>query len=283
MGILSGSRWKKSMWMEKQRRNLKFNERLIHTFHVFGTVNLIMMEIHTNLVETIEIYGKYHIESIEMSKYTRSIGSQIQLIFRAKFATFTPDQFRKALKDEHYIEVRQAMPNPQNPQAQPVIVHMFSKENVNVFLSPIPNTIIFQVLNVVNLKETYKEITKILVSLNIYPEIISRAILNCNTRSKAKTQPQKNLTSLVQKDFLEEISKDLGRKLEVSSIRLSTAFPLGTEGLQVLLEPLGTSPKDEYYLNIIYQTPDKKKFDAFVNKFGDNIIQEIIEEVEKSG
>ena len=243
-----------------------------------------MMEVPTDLVETIEIYDKGRIESIEMSNYTRSIGSQIQLVFQAKFPTFTADQFHKSLKNEKYIDVRQAISNPQDPQAAPRTVQMFSKDNVNVFLSSIPNTIVFQILNIVNLKEIYKEITKILLSLNIYPDIISRASLNCNTRSVAKTEPKKNLTSLIEKDFLKGISANLGRKLEVSSIRLSTAFPLGIEeGLQVLLEPLGTSPKDEYYLNIIYQTPDIKKFDTFIKKFGDDTIQEIIKEVEKSG
>ncbi|MFQ5821800.1 MAG: hypothetical protein ACE5I5_17575 [Candidatus Heimdallarchaeota archaeon] len=216
-----------------------------------------------------------------MSQY-KAVGSHIQLIFQTKFPTFTPDQFSKALKDKNYIMVQSQISNPQNPQAPPIRVQIFSKENVNVFLVQNKNQIVFQILNTVNLKTIYQEISRILLSLNVLADIILNIGFNFTTKSPAKTEPQKNLTSLVKGSFLKGIAESVGTNLRVFSIRLATAFPLGKEGLQVILEPLGTSPRDEYYLNIIYQTTKMDEFNVFVGNFGEDMIQEIIKEVEEN-
>jgi hypothetical protein len=217
-----------------------------------------------------------------MSQF-RSIGSNIQIVFQTKFPTFTPDQFGKALKDKKYMVVQSQISDPQNPQAPPIAIQVFSKDNVNVFLVQNRNEIVFQVLNTVNLEKIYPEISRILISLNVLSDIILGIRFNFTTKSKAKTPPRDNLTSLVKKEFLEGITKSLGKKLEVFTIRLATEFPLGQEGMQVVLEPLATSPKDEYYLNIAYQTKDLNGFNRFVRKFGEEMIQKIITEVEING
>lgn len=220
-------------------------------------------------------------DKVGMSPF-KSVGSHVQLVFRTKFPTFTPDQFGKALKERAYSMVQGQVANPQNPQAPPIAVQLYSKGNINVFLLQQLNQIVFEVLNTVNLQPVYEEIKKLLFSLNIVSDAILITILNCSTRAKTKTEPQKNLTSLVNRGFLEGITKNLGEKLGVFSIRLATTFPLTKEGLQIVLEPLGTSPKNEYYLNITYRTPDMNKLNEFVERFGEDLINEIIGEVEKN-
>lgn len=207
------------------------------------------------------------------------------MVFQTKFPTFTPDQFNKALTRRDFHMTEQSMVNPQNPQGPPLTARIFSKENLNVFLAAnVPNQIIFQILNIVRLGKKYEDIDKILLDLNIFPDIILHATFNCITRSEAKTEPQSNLSSLMKSNFLKEISKTLGGELKVSSVRLSTTFPLaGEEALQIVMEPLGTSPRKEYFLNIMYQTRSMKNFESFIRRFGDDMIQEIIGQVEKSG
>lgn len=216
-----------------------------------------------------------------MSQF-RAVGSYVQLLFRTKFPTFTPDQFVKALKDRKYSSVQGQVSNPQNPQAPPIAVTLFSKGNINIYLIPNLNQVVLQILNTVNLQSAYEEISKILFELNIIKDIVSDIVFNCTTKAPTKIEPKKNLTSLVNTDFLQGIAKEFKEDLGVVSIRLATTFPLERDGLQVILEPLGTSPKSDYYLNIIYRTSDMDKFDAFVRNFGDSVIQGIIGEAEKN-
>jgi len=210
-----------------------------------------------------------------------AIGSQVKLVFRTKFPTFTPDQFNKALRDKKYTMVPAQIPNPQNPQAS-ITVQTFSKENMNIYLAP-NNQIVFQILNTRNLHEIYQEVEGILVSLNVYSPAILDIIFNSTTNFEAKVEPQKRLTSLVEARFLQGIEKNFGVKLGVFSIRLATTFPLAREGIQVILEPMGTSPKNEYYLNITYRTANMEKFNQFVRKFGNEMIRETIREAEANG
>ena len=210
-----------------------------------------------------------------------AVGSQINIICQTKFLTFTPDQFMKALREKNFIKVQSQLSDPANPAAPPLSVPMFSKDNVNVIYLQNRRRIVFQILNTVNLKEIYAELKKIMLLLNIVSDAIRHISFVCNTRPKARTEPQKNLTSLVKPDLLKGIKKSLGTELAVSSIRLGSSFPLEREGLQVTLEPLGTSPKDQYFLNIAFRTSDMGEFDRFIGSFGESMIREIVKEVEQ--
>jgi len=238
------------------------------------------------LAETKNKYNRKPIEYLEMA--TPAIGTQVQLVFRTQFLTFTAELFSKALKEKKYLEVRGQIPNPQNPQAPPIPIQTFSKGNVTVFLpltqSLSPNAIVFEILNTINLEPMYKEEVKsILTALNIFPDIVSDASFNCTTRTKAKTRPLDRLTSMIDQIFLERISKNFAKKLQVCSIRLATAFPLEREGgFQVVVEPLATNPEKEYYLNIAYKTTKMNEFDKFISEFGSDMIQRIMEETTKN-
>lgn len=218
---------------------------------------------------------------------TLAIGTQVQLIFRTQFLTFTSDQFSKALTDKEYREARDQIPNPQNPQA-PILIQTFSKGDVTVFLpptpSPNPNPIVFQILNTVNLEPKYKEAWEILHALNIFPEIVSDASFSCTTRIRAKTKPLDRLTSLVNQAFLDRVSKNFSTKLNVASIRLSSVFPLQQRegGCIVIIEPLASNPESFYFLNISYKTTKMDEFDRFISEFGSDMVQRIIEETEEN-
>jgi hypothetical protein len=240
-------------------------------------------------IETLDIYGCQLIEesvyqlNVDAQMSAFAIGTQVQLLFQTQFLTFTPDQFGKALKDRSFLEVRSQMPNPANPQ-MPISIQSFSKDNMTVMLLP-PNPpdqspiVLFQVLNTINLEQKYKEIKEILVSLNIYPEIIASSRFKCTTRTKAKTNPKDRLTSLVEPTFLKKMSENLSKELKVFSIRFASDIPLGREGgCQVIIEPLATNPNAEYYVEISYIALDIGEFDKFISEFGSDMIKRIMEE-----
>ncbi|MCW3984881.1 MAG: hypothetical protein NWE91_00470 [Candidatus Bathyarchaeota archaeon] len=223
-------------------------------------------------------------EDVEMSSL--AIGSQVQLIFRTQFLTFTADQFSKALKGNGYLVMQSQMANPQGTQAPPIFIQSFSKGDVTVLLPPVqpPNLpiIVFQILNTVNLEPKYEEVKKILIALNIYPEIISDASFKCTTRRKAKTTPLSSLTSMVDTEYIKNISKNFTTELKVASLKFVTSFPLKPGGCQVIIEPLITSAENEYYVEISFMTTKIKQFDKFIGEFGSDMIQRIIEETERN-
>lgn len=211
---------------------------------------------------------------------TSAIGSQVRILYQTNFPTFTPDQVNKILTEKDYISGQSQITNPQDPQIPPRIVPMFSKDNVSIFINQPVNQIGFLILNTIDLKTVYSEISTILSSLNIIPEVTSNINFVCITRSKVRHKPQEQMTSLLKKEFLEELSTDFGEKLEVTSIRLSTSFP-PDKGLEIIIEPLLPNPEDHYFININYQTTEWEKFNTFIGRFGEAIIQGIIDEVEK--
>lgn len=209
---------------------------------------------------------------------TFAIGTQIELVFHTQFVTFTPEQFDRALKTRNYIEVRQQV---LDPQGRPVPLQTFSKGDTIVFLPPVaaPAPVYFRIINTVNLESRYKEITEMLIAMNIYPNIISSASFTCTTRIKAKSKPLERLTSIVNKTFVAKVSKNLEAPMKVSAIRLGTSFPMKQEGgYEVSIEPLMTNAEEEYFMSILYTTHKMDDFDKFINQFGSDMIQRIIEE-----
>lgn len=214
----------------------------------------------------------------------RSVGSQIQLVFLVKFPTFTPDQFNQALKAKDFLMTpSQAI----SPQGQPTQVQIFSKGNLLVFFAPNPQNpaqfqIVFQALNTVSLVYAasggvlLQDIMDILARLNIVEDVVSLITFNCITRAPATIDPMKGLTAGVKPELLEKITKALGSNLNVTSLRLGTVFPL-QKGIQLVLEPLGSDPTKEFFVNVLFQTSDMKEFDKFIKEFGENVINDIIE------
>jgi hypothetical protein len=212
-----------------------------------------------------------------------AIGTQVELVFRSQFVTFTAEQFDRALKSKNYIEVRQ---QTSDPQGRPISLQAFSKGDTTVFLPPVsaPAPVVFRIINTVNLELRYKEVKEMLISMNMYPNIVSSASFTCTTKTKASTsKPLDRLTSIVDRKFVTRISKNLEAPVKVSTIKLTTSFPMKQEGgCEILIEPLMTNPEEEYYLSIVYTTHKMEDFDKFISQFGSDLIQKIIEEETKN-
>lgn len=209
-----------------------------------------------------------------------AIGTQVLLVFQTKFPTFTHDQFSNALKERKFSVAPAQIPNLQDPKLGFRSVHLFSKGNVSIFLDLSQHRINFQILNMVDLSEIYEDIKSILLALNVTSNIVSNIVFNCTTSIRTDVKPQEKLTTLVDSKLLKTITDGLGVGFDVISIRLATEFPLGREGSQIIIEPLGSFPDDHYYLNFLYQTTDMNKFNEFISDFGKDTIQMILNAVE---
>lgn len=205
-----------------------------------------------------------------------SIGTQIELIYKTQFVTFTPDQFSKALKDKNYLEVRGTIPSSKGPMP----IQTFSKGDFIVFLAPDePPPLVFRIINTLSIESKLKEINEMLVALNIYADIVAVASFTCQTRVSVKGKPLDRLTSLVNKNFVSKICQNMGADMKVSSIRFNKAYPLSSnEGCGVTIEPLMTNPEKEYFVGISYLEHDMTKFNKFISEFGADMIQRMIEE-----
>jgi hypothetical protein len=206
-----------------------------------------------------------------------AIGTQVELVFQTQFVTFTPEQFMRALKDRNYMEIRGQIADS---HGQPISIQTFSKGDTTVFLpsASLPSPIVFRIINTVSLESRYKEVNDLLVAMNIYPNIISTASFTCMTKAKAKTHPVDKLTSIVDKTFVDRISKNLGTEMKVISVRLGTSFPMKQEGgYEVTIEPLMTNAEEEYFVSIVFRTHKMDEFSKFIDQFGSNMIQKIIE------
>lgn len=215
---------------------------------------------------------------------TKHKGSQIQLVFQVNVPTFTPDQFNQVLKEKGFLMTPgQGI----NPQGQPMQLQIFSKGDLVIFFAPVPQNptqfqIVFQALNTVSLMVTpsggilIEDINDILERLNIVEDVVSLISFNCSTREKADIEPAKSLTAGIKPEVLQRITKALGPGLNVTSLRLGTEIPL-KEGMQLILEPLATDPTRHFFVNVIYQTNDMKKFGKFVKEFGEKVIEDIVE------
>ena len=209
-----------------------------------------------------------------------TVGTQVNLLFRARFLTFTPDQFNNAFKEQGYF-MSQGQANPSlNPAAKPIPALIFSKGNLAVTYNQNQNTIIFQILNTLDLDNLYDhDITPLLAKLNFVESSTSMMSLECHTQLTTTSTPMSTLTSLVNSDYINGLNKILGEeKLGVTAIRLSTKYPLLNDGMQIVLEPLGNDPERSYYLNIIYRTSEMSKFNDFVRIFGATMIEKIAKE-----
>lgn len=207
----------------------------------------------------------------------RKIGAQVSLLFQTKFPTFTADQFNKAFNELGYTAIQGNANISNNPGAKPVPTVIFSKGNLSVVYNQNQYLIIFQFLNTVDLDKLYDaEIKPMLIKLNFVEEAINMIGLECNIQISTKTPPQEILSSLIKKEFIDKVNEILGdSKLNTTSLRLSTSFPFGNDGIQVIIEPLGNDPKGSYFVNLVYRTPEMNKFNEFVKIFGTRMLEKL--------
>lgn len=221
---------------------------------------------------------------------SRSVGSQVQLVYQVRFLTFTPDQFTQVLKSKGFGVTLTQMTNP---QGQTIQLPLYSKGNLIVFFVQVPQIppppqiqIIFQALNTVSLASAVsggsspnQDIVDILMGLNVVEDVISQATLTCTTRAQSKINPTKCLTDNIKPELLDKVKKTLGSNMNVTLLRLGTAFPL-QKGVELVLQPLPSDPTKEFSVTVIYQTSDMREFEDFISEFVEDKIQSIIEAIE---
>jgi len=211
-----------------------------------------------------------------------SVGSSVTLLFQAKYATFTPDQFNRAFRDRNFTLTQGPASISSNPAARQVQTAYFSKDNLIVFYNANENLIIFQIVNTLDFNQLYEtEIKRILVDLNFVEEAANMIGLECTTRVRSQKSPNDSLTSLVKNEFLQNVNKIVGlNDLGVFTITLNSTKPL-EESLRITLEPLVTDPTGTYIVALIYRTNQTSKFNEFVTIFGVDMVKSLAMEASK--
>lgn len=212
-----------------------------------------------------------------------SVGSNVKLMFKSKYMTFTPSQFNVTFKELNYLASQGPQVQSNMPNIPPVTTTLFSKENLVVVYNPLDATLIFQILNTINFHSIYeKEIKPILIRLNLVEQAVSIRSLECTTQIHVEQNPINMINSLVEEKFVQDMTEIVGvDSLKVATIRINTSFPFVDEGLQIIMEPLLTDPEGTIYLHIVFRTQETSKFNEFVNKFGTEMLERMVKEVGK--
>lgn len=211
----------------------------------------------------------------------QSVGSNVQIIYQTKFPTFTPDQLMKALKEKEYTPMQGQAADLKNPDAPPITIPAFSKENVNVLYNPNQNQLVVQIINTIDLSRVLQDLKPILVSLNITEDVMAKITFNCKTSVWSSNEPLKTLTALVNSNFLKGINGIVGHELKVATFRLITEPQPDGDNIQIVLEPLASNLKKQYFFNMAYQTMDMRRFNEFISGFGQNMILSVIKQVQE--
>lgn len=212
-----------------------------------------------------------------------SVGSNVTLMFKSKYITFTPSQFNTTFKELNYLQSQGPLVPSNIPNTPPVPTTLYSKENLVVIYNPIEALLIFQILNTVDFQPIYeKEVIPILIRLNLVENAVSTRTLECATQIRVENNPMDSINSLVEKKFMDGLTSIFGMEpLKAITLRINTAFPFADEGLQILIEPLVSDPTGTFYMHIVFRTLETSKFNNFVSRFGTNMLEKIVEEISK--
>ncbi len=207
----------------------------------------------------------------------------IVLKFQSNYRTFSPEQFVAAFGGKGFVETQVTAHVSINPRTPPVPTVMYSKGDLLVFLNDAENLVQFHVLNAVEAGGHMSEIRNILGSLNFEPSSTANMTAALTATVKSGTSPIGGLTSLVDSDTIERITKMHGpdSKIAVTSIRFSLVESRD-ESLSVVMEPFGNDPDGAYYVDVQYSTTIAEKFNIFLEKIGTEMLHGIIKGVEES-
>lgn len=207
----------------------------------------------------------------------------IALTFQSSYRTFSPAQFVATFNGKGFIATQVNAAVSIHPNAQPAPTTMYSKGGLLVFLNDNENIIQFHILNTLKAKDHMGEIMGILGSLNFGPPSIANMMIKFTATVKTERSPIFGLTRLVDQRLVDRIQKTHGDNsdIAVTSIRLDLIHSRD-ESLTVTVEPFGNDPEGAYYVDIGYATKSVEKFNAFMEKVGEDVFRDIVEEVETS-
>lgn len=113
----------------------------------------------------------------------QAVGSSIQITYKTKAPTFTPEQLMRALKEKQYVAMQGQATDNRNRAASPIIIPAFSKENVNIFYYPNETLFVVQILNTIDLTNVLKDLKPILIHLNMTENVMANITFNCRASS----------------------------------------------------------------------------------------------------
>jgi len=205
------------------------------------------------------------------------IGSTTVISFQTKYPTFSQADFDTVMTGMGFE--RNILPATQVSSATQI---NYTKENMVVNGDMQKYILNFQLFNTINLSSMYEEVKQALAKLKIDPNSVHLMGLRCTTMAHDVGNPEENLTSLLNNDTKEKISKSLGIEPSLFSLVIGNKNPQ-EEDLQIRIEPLLSNPKDSYFMEINYRTSSHTKFDSFIGKFGSDIISAIATAMCKNG
>lgn len=207
----------------------------------------------------------------------------IALAFQSSHRTFSPAQFVAAFNGKGFTATQVNAQVSITPNAQPVTTTMYSKGGLLAFLNDNENTVQFHILNTLKAKDHMGDVMGILGSLNFGPPSIANMMIRLTAIVKTERSPISGLTRLVDQRLVDRIQKTHGDgdDIAVTSIRLSLIHS-SDESLTVTVEPFGNDPEGAYYIDVGYATKSVEKFNAFMEKIGEEVFQDIADGVETS-
>lgn len=211
-------------------------------------------------------------------------GPGISLRFQSNYQTFSPAQFVAVFNGKGFVGAQVTAHVSVNPRSPPVETTMYSKGDLIAFLNSNENLVEFHILNTIEAKSYMGQVMEILDSLNFDPMSIANMMATITTTVRGSMPPAGGLTRLVDPKLVGRLGKTHGNggRAAVTSIRLSL-ISSRDESLAVVLEPFGNDPEWTYYVDVQYATRAAEKFNAFMEKAGKAMIDDIIAGVEHDG
>lgn len=206
------------------------------------------------------------------------VGSSVIISFQTKFPTFSVVEFASTLEELEYAQAQQQI---DLKTGKPTSVLIYRKQDIQVDADLAKNILNFRILNTIKIDEVYDEITKTLVKLHVEPKSINLMGIDCKTRAHEVGNPEHNLTALIDKNVISQLSKTLDFDPGIVSIVLANKNPQD-EDLQIRIEPLNTNPTESYFVHLNYKTQSHEKFNAFISKFGPSLIEDLVEVLNKN-
>lgn len=212
-------------------------------------------------------------------------GPGVAISLKAKYKTFTPDQFIAVFQQGGYTGTQVTTRISENPLAAQVPVVAYSKDGLLVLFNDAEDVIKFHVMNRRNIGDVFNdEIKGVLRSLNYQPSAVDSMRLEMTATVSGMGSPAKTLKSLTRGRFADRLEElhPIGN-VAATSLKFTQSDDRHTEFLTTTIEPLISDPEGSYFVSIEYVTRDNEKFTNYVAKLGDEMVERVIRGVEDSG
>ncbi|MHB1439942.1 MAG: hypothetical protein ACYCSO_07045 [Cuniculiplasma sp.] len=205
----------------------------------------------------------------------------LTLAFQPKYPTYTPETFKRTMDKKGFLL---SQGQARTPMGQSIPLEAFSKGDIIVIQLQNPAVqgavpqVVFQILNNFSLKIAYDETVKELLSeLKLVDSAVAGIDIRILVYVPALQDSLKSLSSILKSGMLSKLNKKfLKKNLSVTSLRLGSAFPMGQEGLEIIIEPSASNPNAEFFINLHMNTSSLETFMEFINIYEKDLIINMI-------